>query len=91
MPTVRLKYGPCLAMEQVREAYNPRHTKFWVARIDENKAIVSFVDMGKHSACYPLAIDLELPYGSYVLGTGWGRYRLRKYFDVDMFGIRFKQ
>jgi hypothetical protein len=85
MPRVTLKHPAALSKEQARNAWRDGQKYFWIASPDFH-----FVNIGKHPAVYPLHIDVELPYGNYILGCGYGRCKLHRPFVVDMLGVKFK-
>ena len=86
MPKVTLKFPPCLTRSQIREAYNEGQTRFWLAALDEHGEIDEFINIGRHSAANPLAVNLDIEFGLYLLGCGWGRNKLRKKLRIDLVG-----
>lgn len=89
MPKVILKSPPCLTREQIRYAYNEGQTRFWLARLDGQGEIKKFIEIGRHSATNHLAVEVDLKFGDYVLGCGWGRHKLRRKLRVDLLGVKY--
>jgi hypothetical protein len=89
MPKLTLRYPPTLTRAQIREAYNEGQTRFWLASLDRQGEIDKFINIGRHSAANPLAVVLDIDFGLYMLGSGWGRNRLRKKLRIDLVGVHF--
>lgn len=91
MPHVQLRYPACLTLEQAKQAWTPGQTRFWVAELDGKGSDIfkRFVDIGLHGARYPIAANVDLPYGWYLLGCGFGHNKLRKRFSVDLMGVHW--
>lgn len=89
MPKVILKFGAALTREQAANAWSEGQKKFWIALVDMFNQPDKFVSIGQHAATVPLNIEVDLPMGKYVLGCGYGACRLRKFFRVDLMGVRW--
>jgi hypothetical protein len=74
-----------MTQEQRRMAWREGQTFFWVARPE----LTEFFNIGKHPTHKPLHAEPCLPFGTYVLGCGYGRCKLRKLFRVDLMGVRW--
>ena len=75
--------------DQSQNAYNQGQTRFWLALLDDAGEIDRFIKIGDNPAIRGLHLVIDLPYGDYVLGTGYGRCKLRKKLRVDLHGAKF--
>lgn len=71
--------------EQRRSCFSDGQKFFWVADPEFKK----FYDIGKHPTHHALNAVVDLPFGLYILGCGYGRCKLRKLFRVDLMGVRW--
>ena len=103
MPRVTLKHPPCMSSEEVENAPRIGTSRFWVARKGADYPSSSqhlfdmameepefeFLPIGNHRADAPLFLQIDMPYGKYVLGCGYGRNKLRRPFEVTLLGVKF--
>jgi hypothetical protein len=104
MPTIHLHYGPGLTREQANACYRDGQKRWWIGRVSTNvrKRIANddfvgyapvevqeYIKCSLGPATYPLSATLELDFGCYVLGCGTGRSGLRKFFQVDICGVKW--
>lgn len=95
MPKVILRCGAALTREQAANAWTEGSKKFWVAKElvtfkDGLYAVdLRFMDIGTHAATVPMNAEVNLPFGEYILGCGYGACKLRKRFRVDLLGVRW--
>lgn len=89
MPKVLLKHPAAMTREQAHNELSEGSTFFWVA-VPATNSFKGFVRIGKQKAFYPLNVEIDVPYGEYILGCGTGRNALRRFFTVDMLGVKFK-
>jgi hypothetical protein len=88
MPTVLLKFPASLTPDQARHAWTEGQNHFWVASEKEDGSY-TFHAIGKHPATYALRAMVDLKFGNYILGCGFGRNKLRKRFRVDLIGVHW--
>ena len=91
MPKVILRCGAALTREQAANAWSEGQRNFYVFQEVLKHGIPDkkFFNIGYHAATVPLAVEIDLPHGEYVLACGYGRCKLRKQFRVDLMGVRW--
>lgn len=82
---VILRHPASLTKDQASRAWSDGQKRYWIA----TEGMGHFLRIPNCPAIYPLQLEIDIPFGVYILGCGYGANKLRRKFQVDLMGVKF--